>query len=187
MIDVQKQSQELLESYRQLDDQQIVAAEDLERRALTAEEAKYAASQAQLLWRRFSRNKAAIAGGVVVALFYLVALFGNFIVPYTLETRFSQGIYLPPQPIHLFDQGRFQPFVYGMKSTFDKNLRRIRARADRHFHSACAGVDGVAGGWRGGVLVRRAVPQPVALLPDRDRRRIAWVRLHSRRRRMDCA
>jgi hypothetical protein len=47
MIDVQKQSQELLESYRQLDDQQIVAAEDLERRALTAEEAKYAASQAQ--------------------------------------------------------------------------------------------------------------------------------------------
>jgi len=125
MIDVQKQSQELLESYRQLDDQQIVAAEDLERRALTAEEAKYAASQAQLLWRRFSRNKAAIAGGVVVALFYLVALFGNFIVPYTLETRFAQGIYLPPQPIHLFDQGRFQPFVYGIKSAFDKNLRRV--------------------------------------------------------------
>jgi peptide/nickel transport system permease protein len=61
----------------------------------------------------------------VVALFYLVALFGNFIVPYTLETRFAQGIYLPPQPIHFFDQGRFQPFVYGIKSAFDKNLRRV--------------------------------------------------------------
>jgi peptide/nickel transport system permease protein len=125
MIDVHKQSQELLESYRQLDTQIVVAAEDSERRALTAEEAKYAASQAQLLWRRFSRNKAAIVGGVVVALFYLVALLGNFIVPYTLETRFQQGIYLPPQPIHFFDEGRFQPFVYGIKSTFDKNLRRV--------------------------------------------------------------
>ena len=124
MIDVQKQSEELLESYQQLSDQQVVAVEN-ERRALTAEEARYAASQLQLLWRRFSRNKAAIVGGVVVALFYLTALFGNFIAPYTLETRFQQGIYLPPQTIHFFDEGRFQPFVYGIKSSFDKNLRRV--------------------------------------------------------------
>jgi len=62
---------------------------------------------------------------VVVVLFYLAALLGNFIVPYTLETRFQQAIYLPPQPIHFFDEGRFQPFVYGIKTTFDKNLRRV--------------------------------------------------------------
>jgi peptide/nickel transport system permease protein len=125
MIDVQKQAQELRESYRRLGESPAGLAEEPERRALTAEEARFAASQMRLLWRRFSRNKAAIAGGVVVALFYLAALLGNFIAPYTLETRFQQAIYLPPQPIHFFDEGRFQPFVYGIKTTFDKNLRRV--------------------------------------------------------------
>jgi len=125
MIDVQKQTQELRESYRRLGENPAALAEEPERRALTAEEARFAASQTRLLWRRFSRNKAAIAGGVVVVLFYLAALLGNFIVPYTLETRFQQAIYLPPQPIHFFDEGRFQPFVYGIKTSFDKNLRRV--------------------------------------------------------------
>jgi peptide/nickel transport system permease protein len=123
MIDVQKQSQELQEAYGQLGD--AATLEEPEQRAITAEEARYAASQAQLLWRRFSRNKAAIAGGVVILLFYLAALFGDFIVPYSLETRFERAIYLPPQQVHLFDEGRFQPYVYGIKSGFDKNLRRI--------------------------------------------------------------
>jgi peptide/nickel transport system permease protein len=125
MIDIQKQTQELRESYRRLGESPAALAEEPERRALTAEEARFAASQMRLLWRRFSRNKAAIAGGVVAALFYLAALLGNFIVPYTLETRFQQAIYLSPQPIHFFDAGRFQPFVYGIKTTFDKNLRRV--------------------------------------------------------------
>jgi len=125
MIDIQKQTQELRESYRRLGESPAALADEPERRALTAEEARFAASQMRLLWRRFSRNKAAIAGGVVAALFYLAALLGNFIVPYTLETRFQQAIYLSPQPIHFFDAGRFQPFVYGIKTTFDKNLRRV--------------------------------------------------------------
>src|SRR5690349_17023605 len=121
MIDVQKQSQELLEAYGRLGD--TVADAEPERRAITEEEARYAASQAQLLWRRFSRNKAAIAGGVVIALFYLTALFGDFVAPYTLETRFDKAIYLAPQRVYFFNDGAFQPFVYGIKSGFDKNLR----------------------------------------------------------------
>jgi peptide/nickel transport system permease protein len=125
MIDVQKQSQELREAYRQLGQAAADTADSSEQRALTADETRYAASQIQLLWRRFSRNRAAIIGGVVIGLFYLTALLGGFIAPYTLETRFAQAIYLPPQPIHLFNEGRFQPFVYGVTSSFDKNLRRV--------------------------------------------------------------
>jgi peptide/nickel transport system permease protein len=125
MIDVQKQSQELREAYRQLSDAAVDTASDPEQRALTSEETHYAASQLQLLWRRFSRNRAAILGGVVISLFYLTALLGGFIAPYTLETRFDNAVYLPPQPIHLFDEGRLQPYVYGFKTSFDKNLRRV--------------------------------------------------------------
>jgi peptide/nickel transport system permease protein len=62
---------------------------------------------------------------VVIVLFYLAALFGNFLAPYTLETRFAQAVYLPPQPIRFLNDGKFQPFVYGIKTTFDKNLRRV--------------------------------------------------------------
>ena len=64
---------------------------------LTEDEARFAASQWTMIWRRFRRNKAALIGGVIVLVYYLVALFGNFVAPYSLTTRFAQQIYLPPQ------------------------------------------------------------------------------------------
>ncbi len=85
----------------------------------------YAASQWQLMWRKFIRNKMAIAGGIVILLYYLSALFAGFLAPYTLSTRFRRYIYMPPQRIHFFYQGKFQPFVYDVKLTIDKNLRKI--------------------------------------------------------------
>lgn len=123
MIDVQKQSQELRDSYLQLEAEALVG--EPERVVADAGDAQYGASQWQLIWLRFRRNKAAMLGGVVVLLFYLAAAFGNFLVPYTLDTRFTQYLYLPPQPIHFFDEGRFSPFVYGIEATFDERLRRI--------------------------------------------------------------
>jgi peptide/nickel transport system permease protein len=124
MIDIHKQSQELLESYQQLEQAGTVAEAENER-TLSADEAQFGASQWQLIWLRFRRNKAAMVGGVVVLLFYLTALFGNFLVPYTLDTRFTRFLYMPPQPIHLFDEGRLSPFVYGVKAEFGTNLRRV--------------------------------------------------------------
>jgi peptide/nickel transport system permease protein len=122
MIDVQKQSQELRDSYLQLEAGAAVAEAE---RVGAAGDAQYGASQWQLIWLRFRRNRAAMVGGVVVLIFYLVALFGNFLVPYTLETRFTKFLYMPPQPIHFFDGGRLSPFVYGVKAEFDDRLRRV--------------------------------------------------------------
>jgi peptide/nickel transport system permease protein len=65
------------------------------------------------MWRKFVRNRAALAGGVVILSFYLVALFANFLSPYTLTTRFRDRIYLPPQSIHFFDEGRLHPLSTG--------------------------------------------------------------------------
>ena len=84
----------------------------------------YGASQWRLMWRKFIRNRAAIAGGVVILLFYLGALFADFIAPYTLTTRFTKHIYMPPQRVHLFNEGKLQPFVYDLKQELDENLRR---------------------------------------------------------------
>jgi peptide/nickel transport system permease protein len=87
-------------------------------------EAIYGASQWSLMWRKFIRNRVAVAGGVVIVLFYLAALFAPFLAPYTETTRFTRHIYMPPQVVHLFNEGRLQPYVYAMEAQFDENLRK---------------------------------------------------------------
>ena len=128
MIDTATQSQELLKLYEGLADTGEAieeAAEPVDLATAKSLEAIYAASQWQLMWRKFIRNKAAIGGGIVILLFYLVALFADFLVPYTLTTRFREYIYMPPQRVHLFNGGRFQPFVYDNNLFIDQNLRKI--------------------------------------------------------------
>lgn len=86
----------------------------------------YAASQWQLIWRKFIRNKAAIIGGIVIALFYLIALFADFIAPYSLEQRFAIYSFMPPQRIHFFHQGKFLIHVNALAGSRDPvTLRKI--------------------------------------------------------------
>ena len=59
------------------------------------EERYYLASQWQLAWRKFRGHRLAIAGGWVLAAFYLLALFADFIAPYDVDLR-SSYIYMPP-------------------------------------------------------------------------------------------
>jgi len=87
-------------------------------------EAIYGASQWRLMWRKFIRNKVAVAGGVVIVLFYLTALFAPLLAPYTETTRFTKHIYMPPQMVHLFNEGRLQPYVHAYEAKFDENLRK---------------------------------------------------------------
>ncbi len=90
------------------------------------DEGRYSLSQWQLMWRKFVRNRAALTGGIVILLFYFVALFASFLAPYTLTTRFRDRIYMPPQMVHFFDNGKFAPFVYGVTTGLDLNtLERI--------------------------------------------------------------
>jgi peptide/nickel transport system permease protein len=84
----------------------------------------YGASQWRLMWRKFIRNRPATVGGVIILLFCLGALFATFIAPYTLTTRFTKYIYMPPQRVHFFNEGKLQLFVYDATQMFDENLRR---------------------------------------------------------------
>ena len=125
--DVATQSQELFKLYEGLvgTDEGSEAEEIVDPRTGKSLEAIYGASQWRLMWRKFIRNKAAVGGGIVILLFYLTALFADFIVPYTLTTRFMKYIYMPPQRVHFFNEGKFQPFVYDVDLEIDENLRKI--------------------------------------------------------------
>jgi peptide/nickel transport system permease protein len=91
------------------------AAEDW--RAMDANEDRiYVASQWRLMWLHFKRHRLALAGGVVVLLLYLLALFAGFLAPYGKYQRFPGFIHVPPQKIHFHDGDRLhlRPFVYGL-------------------------------------------------------------------------
>jgi peptide/nickel transport system permease protein len=69
-------------------------------------------SQWRLTWRRFRQHKIAVASGVVVLLFYLVVVFAEFFATTDPNRPSSLFSLMPPQQIHLFDDGALRPFVY---------------------------------------------------------------------------
>jgi peptide/nickel transport system permease protein len=84
-----------------------------------AEERVSVATQWQLMWWRFRRHKLAMAGAVVSLGFYAVVVFADFLAyADPLASEAQRGL-LPPQRIHLFDDGRFAPHVYGFTGRRD--------------------------------------------------------------------
>ncbi len=126
MKDAAFRSEELFRLYEDLPDTGETPEEEpaVDPRTGKSLEQIYGASQWRLMWRKFRRNKMALAGGTVILLFYLGALFANFLAPYGLTKRFSKQIYMPPQRVHFLNEGKLQPFVYDMKQEFDESLRR---------------------------------------------------------------
>jgi peptide/nickel transport system permease protein len=91
----------------------ITATDEMEDKA---NEQLYFASQYQLMWRKFKKNKAAQVSGVVLIVLYSVAIFCEFFSPNTPHVRDSNHAYAPPQLIRIFHGGRLhRPFVYGLK------------------------------------------------------------------------
>lgn len=131
---IDQQSDSLRELYRRLAEDEAAREANAELMQLSEEEARFAASQWTMIWRRFRRNRAAIIGMVIVLFYYLVAAFGNFIAPYSLTTRFTKQLYLPPQRVHLFDEGKLHPFVYGIESGYDESLRRVHKQTDEKIY-----------------------------------------------------
>jgi peptide/nickel transport system permease protein len=79
-------------------------------------------SYAQLVWRRFKRSKAAIAGALLVLGLAVMALFADFFSPYPLNEINLKDTFIAPTVVHLVDaQGQFhlRPFVYMQELTID--------------------------------------------------------------------
>ncbi len=81
-----------------------------------AAEARYAqATQLQLTWWRFRKHKLALISMVVIVLFYLVAIFADFLATTDPQATDARRSFIPPQGIHFFDENGFNPHVYGLR------------------------------------------------------------------------
>ena len=90
-----------------------------------AEERLYLASQWRLMWRRLGRHRVALAGGVVLLLFYLTMCLGaEFFATYTRDTRFKEFSFAPPARVRVGDADADprRPFVYGLEPGRDPCL-----------------------------------------------------------------
>jgi len=90
-----------------------------------AEERVAAATQFQLTWWRFRKHKLAVASGVLVILFYLGALFADFLAVTPPHATDASRSYIPPQKIHWFDEGAFRPHVYALKGRRDMRTFKL--------------------------------------------------------------
>ncbi len=94
---------------------------------LTAEERFFAASQWELMWRKFRKHKLALASGVVLIFLYAIAVTFEFWAPYGPISE--QGlINMRPTRIHFRnEEGKFVgPFVYGIEQVVDmETFKRV--------------------------------------------------------------
>lgn len=84
-----------------------------------------AASQWRLTWRRFRRHRLAVACGLVVLFFYIVVLFAEFFATTDPNRPSAMVSLMPPQQVHLFDNGRFRPFVYKVERKRDAMFQLV--------------------------------------------------------------
>ncbi len=102
--------------------------------SLNAEEEDLSvATQWQLIRWKFVRHKVAVISLVVIAIFYLFAAFAEFLSPYDPANHDTDYMFMPPQRLRFFDEGKFQlrPFVYGMTSKMDENTFRTTWELDK--------------------------------------------------------
>ena len=81
----------------------------------------------QLMWWKFRKHKLALISAVWVILIYLIAIFCEFVAPYTSDDTFIKYKLAYPTQIHIRDaQGNFRmPFVYKIVQT--KDLETLRS------------------------------------------------------------
>ena len=86
-------------------------------------------SQLGLMWRRFKRHRLALVSLWIVAAFYLVAIFAEFLAPADPAAYSARYTFAPPQGLRFFSTDAdgswsFSPHVNGYKSEIDRQAMR---------------------------------------------------------------
>ena len=98
------------------------------------EDRLYVASQWQLVRWKFFRHKLALVSMAVLAVFYLVAIFAEFVAPYDPLDFEKELVLAPIQKIHFRDDDdafHLRPFVYKLEKTVDQDTWEIIYAEDR--------------------------------------------------------
>lgn len=105
---------------------------DLEMAQNTAspeDEKLFVASQWQLMRWRFAKHRVAVISTWVLAIFYIIAIFAEFVAPFDPNEFSARYVLAPPQRVRFIDaDGRFhfRPFTYPIDFERDpETLRRI--------------------------------------------------------------
>jgi peptide/nickel transport system permease protein len=71
-------------------------------------------SQRYLIWRRFTRHKLGVLGGIVLLFLLLIFIFAEFISPYSYVQTHSRLSYVPPMIDRVHWEG-FAPYVWELR------------------------------------------------------------------------
>lgn len=115
------------------DDQQMAVDADTAAVAVdtTADaEAFYVAPNWKLVWWRFKKHRLALASGVVVIMVAMVALFPDFFSTQDPHRHNATRSFIPIQGVHFFDEGGFNPFVYGVEGARNPKTLRMEWQID---------------------------------------------------------
>ena len=93
-------------------------------------EAIYLAPNWKLVWWRFKRHRLALVSSLVLILITLVALVPDFFSTQEPHLTHAAEQFIPLQRIHLFDEGKFSPFVYGGVVTRNPETLRMEWQVD---------------------------------------------------------
>jgi len=88
------------------------------------------ATQFQLTWWRFRKHKLAYASGIIVILFYLIAIFADFLAYSNPRSTEAARSFIAPQAIQWFDEGKFRPHVYAISGKRDLRTFKMVYVAD---------------------------------------------------------
>ncbi len=95
------------------------------------EERIYIASQWKLVWWRFVQHRLAMASGVVLILFYVVAAVPEFLAIHDPTADFAKRAFVPPQRVHFFNGFvPAKPYVYGLNGSRNPETLAMEYVAD---------------------------------------------------------
>lgn len=93
----------------------------------------YTASQFQLMWWKFKKHRLALVGSAILGIFLFIALFAEFLSPYSPTARTPDYLYGRPQELHFIDaEGKFhlRPFTYALKAAMDPVTFLLQVKED---------------------------------------------------------
>lgn len=83
-------------------------------------------SRTRMAFASFARNRTGLFCLWVLLIFYAMAIFADFISPYSYKDEDRDFSYCPPTAVEFSDHGKLvRPFVFGRALTFDAVHRRV--------------------------------------------------------------
>lgn len=101
--------------------------------AQSAEARYYTASQFQLIWWKFKKHRLALVGTALLGFFAVIALFAEFLAPYSPVARTPTYLFGRPQQLHFVDvEGNFhwRPFTYALSAAMDPQTFLLEIKED---------------------------------------------------------